>query len=115
MALGLINIKTVLELCLVINERSQRTVSCPATISELLFTQLTGYSSNVFSPLRNDLRLFETDSHTRLVHFHGSTRSSKFSQLLRKKIIAYAQNYIAIRRLLKANPDTTFRDEYPDN
>ena len=62
--LGFINIKTVLKLHLVINERSQRTVqvSRPATISELLFTQVIGCSSNAFSPLRNDLGLFETDS-----------------------------------------------------
>ena len=79
-ALGLINIKKSGAVP-VINERSQKTVqvSCPATISELLFTQLVGYSSNIFSPLRNDLGLFETDIHMRLVRFlaifngaHGS-------------------------------------------
>ena len=115
MALGLINIKTVLELRLVINERSRRTVglqvSCPTTISELLFTKLTGYSFNVFSTLRNDLRLFETDSHTRLVRFlvifTGARGVQSSGQLLRM--------CKTIRRLLKANPDTTFRDEYPDN
>ena len=113
MALGLINIKTVLELRLVINERSRRTVqvSCPATISELLFTKLTGYSSDVFSPLRNDLRLFETDSHTQLVRFlvifTGARGVQSPGQLLRMRK--------TIRRLLKANPDSTFRDEYPDN
>ena len=59
--------------------------SCPATISELLFTQLAGYSPNIFPPLRNDLRLFGKLPHVACSlssHFHGSTRSSTFSQLL---------------------------------
>ena len=91
-------------------------VSCPATISELLSTQLAGYSPNIFFPLRNDLRLFGKLPHVACSlssHFHGSTRSSKFSQFLRcAKLL---MNLEPIRQLLKADQDTTFRDEYPDN
>ena len=81
------NIKTVLELRLVINERSQRTaqVSCPAPPSPSCCShnmQCTLLTS--FPPLKRP-GLFETDYHTQLVrfnsHFHGSTPSS---------IIAYA-------------------------
>ena len=76
--------------------------------------KLQGTLLTFFSPLRNDLRLFETDSHTRLVRFQtflviltgaGGVQSS--GQLLHM--------HRTIRRLLKASPDTTFRDEYPDN
>ena len=69
--LGFINIKIVLDLLLVINERSQKMVQVSSpTASELLFTQLAGYSSNVFNPLRNDLGLFGTDSHMLLARLH---------------------------------------------
>ena len=71
-------------LCLQMTEQ----VSCPSTINELFFTQLAGYSSNVLSPLQNDLGLFEKLPHAASSlssHFHGSTRSLKLSQLLRMR------------------------------
>ena len=105
-ALGLINIKTVLELRLVINERSQRMVRLvvPLQSASCCSQNLQGTLLTSFLPSET------TSGSSKLTPTRGQFAFSReHAEFKVQSIIAY------IRRLLKTNPDTTFRDEYPDN